>query len=575
MKRILRLLLAIPLVASAERELIWPDGKMPDAQPHQIAAMTDVSKKNEFNADEWRHPYIEWFAPPQKPNGCCMILVSGGSYRNCCDVGLIRIWNERLSALGCQCVNFVYRTPWPEGMPFYATAWQDAQRAVRVVRSEAQKRGFSSDRIGVMSMSAGSHLATLMATSSMAPAYGKVDELDETPCNVNLVCAFAPAFVMTDGLGRPNTRQGTAIDVALDDCFKFDGATCPMCLVHGGRDAYSPNGSAEIYRNLHKRKITAELHIESDKGHGAHGYERAVEFMRRMGWLGELKKPVLLASRFTSDESRAVHVKEDLWPDGKMPDFDERQTVPYLEWHIPAKLTTKAVLVVWSGGAYKSSSPKSFEVEPVRRYLNEKGMAVVTVDYRHPRPKPPLAKHTAAWQDAQRAIRIVKAEAKARGLDPERIGVMGSSADGHLALMCATTSMSASYWPVDETDKIPCGVQWAVCVYPAYVLSDGVNGPNKRRGDGPGCNIAPEFAFDLSTCPVLFIHGDADGYSSMNSVKAWERMWRIGIQSELHIMAKCAHGFMKAASPGTGAYNWMDRIWDFLVAKGFIAEGKR
>ena len=130
MKRILRLLLAIPLVASAERELIWPDGKMPDAQPHQIAAMTDVSKKNEFNADEWRHPYIEWFAPPQKPNGCCMILVSGGSYRNCCDVGLIRIWNERLSALGCQCVNFVYRTPWPEGMPFYATAWQDAQRGV-------------------------------------------------------------------------------------------------------------------------------------------------------------------------------------------------------------------------------------------------------------------------------------------------------------------------------------------------------------------------------------------------------------------------------------------------------------
>jgi acetyl esterase/lipase len=211
-------------------------------------------------------------------------------------------------------------------------------------------------------------------------------------------------------------------------------------------------------------------------------------------------------------------------------------------------------------------------VEPVRRYLNEKGMTVVTVGYRHPRPRPPLAKHTAAWQDAQRAIRIVKAEAKARGLDPERIGVMGSSAGGHLALMCATTSMSASYWPVDETDKIPCGVQWTVCVYPAYVLSDGVNGPNKSRGDGPGCNIAPEFAFDLSTCSVLFIHGDADGYSSMNSVKAWERMRHMGIQSELHIMAKCAHGFMKSAPPGTGAYNWMDRIWDFLVAKDFIAE---
>ena len=561
MKRILFLALAVPFAAFAEREFIWPDGKMPDAQPGQTAASSEESL-----------PCIEWCAPPAKPSGSCMILVLGSP---CCDgddAGLVSEWSERLSAVGCQCVNFVYRTARPEGTPFYTLAWKDAQRAVRVVRSEARKRGFSPDRIGVMSMSSGSHLATLMATSSMTPAYGKIDELDETPCNVNLVCAFAPAFVMTDGVGRPNTRQGTAIDAALDDCFEFDGATCPMCLLHGGRDIYSPNGSVEIYRNLHKRKIPAELHIVPDKGHDALGFERAVEFMRRMGWLGKLKKPVLLASRFTSDESRAVYAKECLWPDGNIPDFDERQTVPYLEWHIPAKLTTKAVLVVWSGGAYKGSSTTSFEVEPVRRYLNEKGMTVVTVGYRHPRPRPPLAKHTPAWQDAQRAIRIVKAEAKARGLDPERIGVMGSSAGGHLALMCATTSMSASYWPVDETDKIPCGVQWAVCVYPAYVLSDGVNGPNKSRGDGPGCNIAPEFAFDLSTCPVLFIHGDADGYSSMNSVKAWERMRHMGIQSELHIMAKCAHGFMKSAPPGTGAYNWMDRIWDFLVAKGFIAE---
>ena len=159
-----------------ERETIWPKGKMPDAQPHQIAAMTDEADGKDFKPDKHRVAYLEWFDAPATPALGCMILISGGSYQNCCDVGLIKMWRETFTKLGFQCVNFVYRTPRPEGIPIYQTAWEDGQRAVRMVRSEAEKRGFDPERIGAISMSAGSHLATLLATSSQTAAYAPVDK---------------------------------------------------------------------------------------------------------------------------------------------------------------------------------------------------------------------------------------------------------------------------------------------------------------------------------------------------------------------------------------------------------------
>ena len=170
---------------AGERVYIWPDGKMPDSQPHQIAAMTDAVRANGFKPDEWRRPYIEWSKAPAKPNGCCMILISGGGYTCCCDVGLVKMWNEKFTARGFQCVNLVYRTPRPKGLPIHQSAWEDGQRAVRLVRSAAKAKGFDPERIGTISMSAGSHLATLLATSALTPAYQRVDATDDVPCHIN------------------------------------------------------------------------------------------------------------------------------------------------------------------------------------------------------------------------------------------------------------------------------------------------------------------------------------------------------------------------------------------------------
>ena len=569
MKRIAFLLFAlcaIHLVSAAKIESVWPKGKMPHRQAHQIAAMLDEASAEGFCPDKHREAYIEWMPAPEKGvrTDACMILISGGGYFSCCDVGLVDEWNRRFTQEGIQCVKFVYRTPRPQGLPIYQTAWEDAQRAVRLIRSQARKRGIDPEKIGVVSQSAGSHLALLLATSSQTPAYEPIDALDTISCHINWAIVNSPAYVTTDAEeGTPATRQGYGVDVKLSSIYKFDARTCPMSLHHGGADEYSPNGSTLIYRELRKRGIPAELHLYPGRPHGAYGLERGVEFMRQMEFYKPLEPEVEIMKRYDSDDACAKTVETDVWPEGKMPDARENQCKPLIKWYFPKEKKTDAIQIIYSGGSYMGNDWNGFEVAPARRYLNQLGMTVVTMCYRTPRPEG-LPKHVTAWQDLQRAIRTVRSEASKYGLDGNQVGIMGSSAGGHLTLMGVTSSMHQSYLPMDDIDRIPCNVQWGIGIYPAYVLKDGADGHNSHGGNTDEDTLVPEFSFDLQTAPMLFIHGDADGYASMGSVKVWEKMRSMGIQSELHTLALRQHCFQRKASPGTGSYTWLDRIAEYL-----------
>ena len=569
MKRIAFLLFAlcaIHLVSAAKIETVWPKGKMPHRQAHQIAAMLDEASAQGFCPDKHREAYIEWMPAPEKGvrTDACMILISGGGYFSCCDVGLVDEWNRRFTQEGIQCVKFVYRTPRPQGLPIYQTAWEDAQRAVRLIRSQARKRGIDPEKIGVVSQSAGSHLALLLATSSQTPAYEPIDALDTISCHINWAIVNSPAYVTTDAEeGTPATRQGYGVDVKLSSIYKFDARTCPMSLHHGGADEYSPNGSTLIYRELRKRGIPAELHLYPGRPHGAYGLERGVEFMRQMEFYKPLEPEVDIMQRYDSDDACAKTVETDVWPEGKMPDARENQCKPLIKWYFPKEKKTDAIQIIYSGGSYMGNDWNGFEVAPARRYLNQLGMTVVTMCYRTPRPEG-LPKHVTAWQDLQRAIRTVRSEASKYGLDGNQVGIMGSSAGGHLTLMGVTSSMHQSYLPIDDIDRIPCNVQWGIGIYPAYVLKDGADGHNSHGGNTDEDTLVPEFSFDLQTAPMLFIHGDADGYASMGSVKVWEKMRSMGIQSELHTLALRQHCFQRKASPGTGSYTWLDRIAEYL-----------
>ncbi len=481
-----------------------------------------------------RASYVEWERTPDAPNGSCLIVLAedgGESF-----VG-------RFSSIGCRCVRLVCGASRPED------AWKDGQRAVRLVRSQAAKRCFDPNRIGVVAMSGGARLAALLATSSQTSAYEPVDEIDNgVPCNVNW--AVVGAFD-----GPPDASPA----------FQFDEKTAPMCMIHDGTDCRASLPLTQTYRRLKRMKIPSELHLCAGSPDGS-WFDRAREFMTQMAFLGPLAPPGKITLRYHDDNARGGYEKEPIWPDGKMPDAQTNQCTPYIEWHMPKTLKTKAVQIIYSGGAYNKNSPNGNEVAPFRRYLNAKGMAVVTMKYRTPRPAPPLERHVTAWQDLQRAIRIVKSKAGAKGLDPDRIGIMGSSAGGHLSLLGAASSRTPAYTPIDELDAVPCNVQWAIVIYPGYLFAGFKMRP--EAPDGGEVPLSPDLKFDSDTPPMILMQGDSDVWSSVGCVKVWERLGQMGVPCDLHTLALRPHCFQNKASPGTGSYTYLDRLWEFMVRIG-------
>ena len=525
-------LLPLSVTAGAVQPL-WPEAGMPDARPGVAA------------------PCLEWSDAPTARTGACAIIVQGDGGANSHDVAALRPLERKLLDNGMVCVWLRHR-PGASGRP----AWQDGQRAVRLVRRAAAERGYDPEKIGVLGFSAGARLALLLATSSQTNAYERVDDADDLPCHVNFAIPMSPADVLAD-------------DETVDPVFAFDAKTCTTCLFHAGNDAQSPpEGSTRLYRRFRMKRVPAELHLHPDGGHappGAEPFERAVEFLRQSGFLGDPGPEVSPFDRWGNNDARATYAKEFLWPEGGTPDPQQAQNAPYIEWHMPKELKTRAIQILYAGGGYGFNNPEDFEVTPTRRYLNERGMAVVTLKYRCPRPAAPLPKHASAWQDLQRAVRLVRAGAAERGLDPGKIGIMGCSAAGHLTLLGATSSRTPAYAPVDDVDALPCNVQWAIAIYPAYALTDGADGINRTGGNDDSAVLVPELAFDRDTCPTLFLHGDADGYAAMNSVKCWEKLRAMGVRSELHTLATRSHTFQRRASPGTGSYTYNDRIWEFAA----------
>ena len=253
----------------------------------------------------------------------------------------------------------------------------------------------------------------------------------------------------------------------------------------------------------------------------------------------------------------------NLWPElapGETADAEK----PFLEYWAPAEQKSDACMIVCPGGAYMGLCV-DYEGQWIAQYFNSKGIPAVVLHYRVPR-REGLPKHLPAWQDAQRCVRVVRSKAQEWGVSPDKIGIMGFSAGGHLTLMTATTSQTNSYEPVDDVDKLSCSVNFAVPVYPAYVLEDGADGYNSNRGiDSP---MVGDFAFDERTPPTCLVHGDADPVAAGGSVAVYARLRKMQIPAELHIYAGVEHGFgAKPTDDHVG--DWLNRVYAWMQKLGF------
>ena len=259
-----------------------------------------------------------------------------------------------------------------------------------------------------------------------------------------------------------------------------------------------------------------------------------------------------------------------LWPDGKVPDWDPEQfNRPFIEWFMPSNKTSRMAVMLSAGGGYEFCNwrPGGNGTTALRDYFLSRGVTVVRLHYRTPRSKV-VDKHVAPWQDVQRAIRLVRSDAANREVDPENIGFIGYSAAGHLALLAALSSQTPAYRRVDALDEVSCHLNWAVPLYAAYTLTDGSDGPN--AADGKGAEVVPELRFDAKSCPLCLMHGDADAYSPLGSVRVYERLHAMKVPVEMHVLATRGHDFFSKAEKGTPSATWKDRIWEWLVQMKFV-----
>ena len=209
---------------------------------------------------------------PEHPNGAAVIIMGGGGYFR------IQIANESipvaqwLSALGVTPVVLYYRLPvdgWKAVAPF-----QDGQRAVRVLREHAAALGIDPQKIGVIGLSAGGHLAAITATRFGDKLYEPVDAADKLSARPDFAGLIYPVISMKGDLGTTRSRRElNATQKDADEAYSAElhvtRDTPPTFLAHAADDPIANVGHSLVMFNALKHdNVPVELHVFENGGHG-------------------------------------------------------------------------------------------------------------------------------------------------------------------------------------------------------------------------------------------------------------------------------------------------------------------
>jgi acetyl esterase/lipase len=291
----------------------------------------------------------------------------------------------------------------------------------------------------------------------------------------------------------------------------------------------------------------------------------------------------VVSSALAADKPAVV----DLWP-GKVP--DEADNIGPEKVHMSPSLTRKdvevtestrlitnvtkptitiyrpatdkdtgAAVLICPGGGYWNLYWE-LEGEEVAAWLNSIGVTGIILKYRVPRrpDEPKGVPSRRPLQDAQRAVSLVRSRAKEWGIDPKRIGMVGFSAGGHLAIATATSFEKRTYEAVDDVDKVSCRPDFAIPVYSGYLK-------HKDKDE-----LAPGLRIPAGTPPIFLAHGGADIISPPeHSVVMYLALKRAGIPTELHIYADAAHDFGVRPSDKPCS-RWTESCAQWLRQQGFL-----
>jgi acetyl esterase/lipase len=225
----------------------------------------------------------------------------------------------------------------------------------------------------------------------------------------------------------------------------------------------------------------------------------------------------------------------------------------------PPDKDSGAAVVVCPGGGYTILA-MDLEGTEVCQWLNSAGISAVLLKYRVPARKG-LERYTAPLQDAQRALGLVRYHAATWGIDPNRIGIMGFSAGGHLSAAASTRFEKRTYEPVDEADQSSCRPDFAMLIYPAYLI----------RQLGP--DLAPELTITSNTPPTFLVQTEDDQIHMENSLFYYLALKQAKVPAELHLFAEGGHGYGLRKSDKAVTL-WPKRAEEWMRGLG-VLDGKK
>ena len=261
-----------------------------------------------------------------------------------------------------------------------------------------------------------------------------------------------------------------------------------------------------------------------------------------------------------------------LWPGGAPGAAGtEPADVPTIAVYAPADAAgPTAAVVVCPGGGYGFLA--SHEGPPVAQWLNTFGVTGVVLRYRHA----PKYHHPAPLQDAQRAIRMVRARAKEWNIDPNKVGILGFSAGGHLAATASTQFDAGKADAPDPVDRQSCRPDFSILLYPVITFAGDKKHAGSQKnllGEGAGEEMAKKMSAELNVTkdtPLAFLFHTVEdaGVPVENSVLYAMALRKAGVSFEMHLFEKGRHGVGLAENdPVLRA--WPDLCAAWLRARGY------
>lgn len=306
-------------------------------------------------------------------------------------------------------------------------------------------------------------------------------------------------------------------------------------------------------------------------------------------------RPYLVALFLLALNTSAIYAQSNtmeiaLYPDNKMPnnipgpDEEKSETGgnilrisnirnPTLSIFLPEKSKANgAAVVICPGGGYGIVAA-SHEGYDVAKKFNEMGVAAFVLKYRMPNKKNQPDPSIAPLQDAQQAILTVRKNATKWNVDPQRIGIMGFSAGGHLA---STAGTHFDKMLVDNPDNISVRPDFMLLIYPVISADIAITHAGSYKnllGENPSKEQLDLYSNEKQvtdkTPPTFLVHAsDDNGVSPNNSIVFYQALIKNKVAAEIHIYEKGGHGF--------GMYNkttkeeWMDRARNWMDTNGWL-----